>query len=425
MTCKLELSLLAMIAGLAAVPALGCNPEEPPGFSASLSAGDADGETGDPECGDGIVQLGEECDLGSANDLTAVCLPSCEIAECHDGNVYAGIEECDDGNLINTDGCVLQCDLAVCGDGFKHEGVEICDDGNTDEADGCTTSCTPGMCADGVIQEGEQCDDGDMDTSDECPACQVAYCGDGYVQQGVEFCDDGNTEPNDACTYPFCEHNLCGDGVLYEGMEECDDGNDVGGDECTLMCTTPVCGDGVKHIGVEECDDGNDIDDDYCTNACIALLYFVEGPQTNVHEDDLADWETCWTGTYDGFYQDLSTTIFGEQCTGSKLLLGCRPVGSPMFTLVATGEREDVLFDTGMGNVTHDANGVSWYYNGDWSMGFADEGTGVDRNSCDILDVSGELRMCWHTGGDAIYEGYRCGNEYPWNDYERVIMHVD
>jgi cysteine-rich repeat protein len=426
MTCKFEVSSLAMIAVLAGVPALGCTPEEPPGgFTATLTVAET-GDEGPAECGDGVTQLGEECDFGPENAENAVCLPSCEIASCHDGFVYTGIEACDDGNLINTDGCVLNCELATCGDGFKQAGVEICDDGNSDEADGCTSTCTTGTCPDGVIQDGEQCDDGDVDTSDECPACQVAYCGDGYVQQGVEFCDDGNLEPNDACTYPFCEHNLCGDGVLYEGMEECDDGNDINGDECTLTCTTAFCGDGVKHTGVEECDDGNMVDDDFCTNACISLLFFAEGPQTNVDEADLGGWETCWTGTYGGFYPGLTATILGEQCTGSKLLLGCRQVGSPIFTLLAMGDRTDVLFDTAQGNVTHDANGVSWYFDESYSMGFADEGTGVQRSSCDVANASPELRLCWHTQNNSISNGYRCGSNFPFNNtWERVIMHAD
>ena len=421
------------IAVLAAVPLFACTPDDgPPGISASAGEsetgdGDGDGDTqGDPNCGDGVVQIGEECDLGSDNSENGLCTPNCEIAECGDGFVYTGVEECDDGNFANDDGCVIGCTLATCGDGFVQAGVEICDDGNTDEADGCTTTCTPGDCADGVVQDGEQCDDGNMDTSDACPACQVAYCGDGYVQQGVEFCDDGNMDSSDGCTYPLCEHNLCGDGNLYEGVEDCDDGNLIPGDECTDSCTVAYCGDGIRHVGVEECDDGNDIDDDFCTNDCISLLYWAEGPQTNVDAADLGGWTQCWVGGYGGFYPGLSTTIFGQDCTGNKLLIGCRQVGSPVFTLLAMGDRADVLFNTGNGNVTHDANGVGWYYSESWSMGFVDEGTGVQRNSCDTANASAEFRLCWHTSGGGISSGYRCGNQFPFNNnWERVIMQAE
>jgi cysteine-rich repeat protein len=426
---------LAMIAAVASLTALACTPDEDPmGISASATttttAGDGDGDDettgGDPFCGDGIVQPGEQCDLGGQNSETGMCTPECLVAMCGDGFVLSGVEACDDGNFTNTDACVLNCQLATCGDGYLQQGVEICDDGNTDDADGCTTMCTTGTCADGVIQDGEQCDDGNVDTSDACPACQLAFCGDGYVQNGVEFCDDGNTNSNDGCTYPLCEHNLCGDGILYDGVEECDDGNDIAGDECTDSCALPFCGDGIRHVGVEECDDGNDVDDDFCTNACISLLYFVEGPQTNVPEADLGGWETCWVGNFGQNYPGLTNTIFGQDCTGSKLLLGCRQAGSDTFALVAMGDRADVLFDTGNGNVTHDANGVSWYYSSGWSMGFADEGTGVSRNSCDTANVSPELRMCWHTGNDAITSGYRCGSTISFGQqWERVIMHAN
>jgi cysteine-rich repeat protein len=431
MPSKFVVTSLTMVTAFVGVCSIGCTPEDPDPFATTTTnstgnetTGDGDGDPS-ADCGDGVVQVGEECDLGSQNTESGQCTPSCEIASCGDGLVYEGLEECDDGNSLNTDACVTGCQLATCGDGFTQDGVEVCDDGNLDDGDACNAMCLPGSCSDGILQEGEQCDDGDVDTSDECPACQFAYCGDGYVQVGIEACDDGNLVSNDACTYPNCTHNFCGDGVLFEGQEECDDGNAVGGDACTLECTTAFCGDGVKQVGVEECDDGNDVDDDFCTNACISLLYFVEGVQTNVDEGDLGGWEECWSGTFGGYYPDLSGMILGQQCTGSKLLIGCRPVDSPTFTLLAMGERADVLFDTGNGNITHDANGVSWYYSGSYSMGFAELGTGVSRNSCDTSQVSPTLRMCWHTSGNAITNGYRCGTTYPQNNYEKVIMQAD
>jgi hypothetical protein len=211
-------------------------------------------------------------------------------------------------------------------------------------------------------------------------------------------------------------------------MEECDDGNVEDADACTAACTVAFCGDGVKQDGVEECDDGNDVDDDFCTNDCISLLWFVAGPQTNIPEDMLGGWEECWTGLYGTTYPSLEPTILGQQCTGSKLLIGCRPVGSDTFTLLAMGDRDDVIFNTGNGaNTTHEANGVSWYYSSSWSWGFADEGTGVNRNSCDIANTSPTLRMCWHTGGGSINSGYRCGSTFlnGNNSWERVIMHAN
>jgi cysteine-rich repeat protein len=238
--------------------------------SASATTMMAETGDGDAECGNGQLDAGEQCDLGSENAATGQCTPQCYIATCGDGYVYEGFEECDDGNSINSDDCVAECKSAVCGDGHVHAGVETCDDANDDEADGCTSSCTPGQCGDGVVQDGEQCDDGNMITGDECPACALAYCGDGYIHAGVEQCDDGNLDSDDACTAPLCEPAACGDGFVFEGMEACDDGNAVDGDPCTNACTIAVCGDGVVHEGVEPCDDGDDDENDGCDSQCIA-----------------------------------------------------------------------------------------------------------------------------------------------------------
>jgi len=232
------------------------------------ATGDGDGD-GPTSCGDGMVQPGEQCDLGPDNSEAGQCTPECTIASCGDGYVYEGFEECDDGNSVNTDACVAGCKLAVCGDGFVQDGVEECDDGNDNPADGCTPECTPGSCGDGVIQAGEQCDDGNADTSDDCPACQFAFCGDGFIQAGIEICDDGNTDSNDACTSPFCTPAECGDGIVWEGMEECDDQNEIDTDACTAECLDAYCGDGIIQEGVEECDDQNDLDSDNCLNSCL------------------------------------------------------------------------------------------------------------------------------------------------------------
>lgn len=383
----------------------------------------------DPVCGDAVIDIGEECDLGLENTDTGLCTLSCRIAACGDALVYEGFEECDDGNLEDTDDCITGCIAAVCGDGYVQAGVEMCDDGNADDTDGCTTACMTGTCGDGIVQDGEQCDDANTDTTDQCPACQLAFCGDGFKQLGVEACDDGNLETNDACTSPFCEPNICGDGIVWQGVEQCDDGNTDGHDACTMACTVAFCGDGVKQAGVEECDDGNDVDNDLCTNDCISQLWFVPGPQTNVPVDQLAGWQQCWKGLYSSSAAGLTNTILGQQCTGSKLLEACRPVGANVFTVLAMGERADVLFDVGQQvNGKHEANGVAWYFSKNYSMGFARAGDAVSRNSCDTANINPDQRMCWHTGGDSILGGWRCGSFIGLNanaSWERLIYQAD
>jgi cysteine-rich repeat protein len=203
----------------------------------------------------------EECDDGNLDDTDA-CLSDCALPACGDG-IVQNEEECDDGNASDADECVA-CELARCGDGAVHAEREPCDDGNTLDSDACLTGCIAARCGDQVVHEGEEeCDDGNQDDSDACAACVLARCGDGTIWTGQEECDDGNGVDSDECT-SRCENAVCGDGVLWQGREQCDDGNADDTDECLSNCERARCGDAVIHAGVEQCDDGNDSDNDDC-----------------------------------------------------------------------------------------------------------------------------------------------------------------
>ncbi|HVV86554.1 MAG TPA: DUF4215 domain-containing protein [Kofleriaceae bacterium] len=216
-------------------------------------------------CGDGIVGPGEECDDGNQVD-TDGCSNTCHTVTCGDGVVSPG-EQCDDGNQVDTDACRNDCTNAVCGDGVVHAGVEQCDDGNQSNTDACTNTCHTMRCGDGFVQPGEACDDGNMIDNDGCTNnCSMPTCGDGIVQAGEE-CDDGNLVDTDACRNS-CMNAACGDLVVEAGVEQCDDGNQVDTDACRNNCQSARCGDGVVEAGTEECDDGNLINTDTCTNAC-------------------------------------------------------------------------------------------------------------------------------------------------------------
>ncbi len=53
-----------------------------------------------PQCGNGVLEVSESCDRGSANSNTpgALCRTNCTLAQCGDGIVDAPFEECDEGN---------------------------------------------------------------------------------------------------------------------------------------------------------------------------------------------------------------------------------------------------------------------------------------------------------------------------------------
>ncbi len=178
----------------------------------------------DPEdpitCGNGMPDPGEECDDGNVDD-TDGCRQDCTLQLCGDG-ILDGGEECDDGNLIGGDGCQPDCLLPVCGDGITDAGEE-CDDGNMTAGDGCQPGCLLPVCGDGVTDPGEECDDGNLISGDGCQAsCLLPACGDG-VLDGGEACDDGNTDPGDGCDDACMTEEICGDGIVDTG-EECDEG---------------------------------------------------------------------------------------------------------------------------------------------------------------------------------------------------------
>lgn len=232
-------------------------------------------------CGNGIVEPDEECDDGNL-DETDACTNSCWSAGCGDGHIHAGIEDCDDNNIVDTDACTNACKFPACGDGSFHAGAEECDDGDLDDTDACTS------------------------------ACKSAVCGDGFVLAGFEGCDDGNTVDDDVCTNA-CSLFTCGDGQLQPG-EACDDGNGDNTDECLNNCLSAVCGDGQVHAGNEQCDDGDKAAG--CTSGCMLPAYtpprLVAG---SVHTCALSSSGTvrCWGDSMQGQLGYGSTQTVGDE----------------------------------------------------------------------------------------------------------------
>ena len=287
-------------------------------------------------CGDGRINPGETCDLGTANGTGAGCDANCQTqtgwvchplpvgcvqkSVCGNGKVEPG-EQCDDGNTVSGDGCSSTCqveasyydcsvpgqtckDNARCGDGIL-EGTEQCDDGNAVGGDGCSSTCT--------VESGYQC----RMAGNPC----VPKCGDGQIV-GSEQCDDGNTTNGDGCssnciiepgymcsgTPSTCTQVVCGDGVK-QGGEACDEGANNGlfygdGSGCSKTCTkeptcrvngvtqacSTACGDGNLDPG-EQCDDGNLNDGDGCSSTCQLE------PGFNCKNAQTSDAATCSSGS--------------------------------------------------------------------------------------------------------------------------------
>ena len=101
---------------------------------------------------------------------------------CGNGVVDVG-EQCDDGNTISGDGCNDICVTEpeiMCGN-FVLENGEQCDDGNTTSGDGCSDICLieEASCGNSVVEVGEQCDDGNTEAGDGCSAiCTIEEAAD-------------------------------------------------------------------------------------------------------------------------------------------------------------------------------------------------------------------------------------------------------
>lgn len=90
----------------------------------------------DNDC-NGDIDDGAKNECGMA--CGAICAPKTPL--CGDGMVDVG-EECDDGNVNRTDACV-SCKRARCGDGYVQAGVETCD---PEQIGSSPYSCDPQSC---------------------------------------------------------------------------------------------------------------------------------------------------------------------------------------------------------------------------------------------------------------------------------------
>jgi cysteine-rich repeat protein len=213
-------------------------------------------------CGDGVVNLGEQCDLGAdggpgcGKDCTFFCVADTlnGNALCDDHDPCNGVETCggvDAGPLAHTclkgtpepDGtpcgndsaCHAQvcAGAAVCGDGVV-EGVEECDLGSNNGTNmGCGTDCR------------WTCVPGDA-TRDCAPANACATQGtcNGSTHActpGPPAADGTPCGTNQTCRAGACVSVSCGNGVV-EAPEQCDfgQGNGIGTGcetDCTFSCT--------------------------------------------------------------------------------------------------------------------------------------------------------------------------------------------
>ena len=334
---------------------------------AYCSNGIQDPEEKGIDCGGPCPADCDRCDNGKQDldeegvDCGGVCPRSCD-QECGNNIVEPG-EECDGS-----------AGLTCASQGFTGGSISC---SSTCEID--TSACTPakkGICGNGVVEPGEECDGkvGESLTCEDygltsgtlsCVKCKISttscegakgYCGDGYVGPG-ETCEKGSQGLScedyglisgtiscaDDCTTDTtgCFEGYCGDGEIDRG-ESCD-GLEWGGvAECAdisddFIGGTPVCG-ADCHFNTNNCEkrpEGSKKDfclsDDDCAgsdtcvdNKCTATT--SSGGEECTLDSDCPEGETCSFGSCNREGQQLApqkhTLGWSLLIAGMLLILG-------------------------------------------------------------------------------------------------------
>ena len=140
------------------------------------------------------------------------------------------------------------------------------------------------------------------------------------------------------------------------------------------------------------------------------------GIKTNLPESTLGQWTQCYSGAYNESFPVSRIAA----CGGTKLLIGCKRQGESNLRVAAMGDAAQICQESS-GTVI---NGVKFYFSTNRSIGFAPANAGVSLSSCDTASGSDDLRMCWHTSGNNVTGGYRCGDATSLNsssDWIRVV----
>jgi hypothetical protein len=250
------------------------------------------------------------------------------------------------------------------------------------------------------------------------------YC-DGEQMQEIDF----GTAVSDADAGAV-EDESADDEAAEEGVE---------GDDCFIAdsgdgTNTVICGDGnnvtinvnasaqAETVESDDDDEGGDAGADAGPEPVVPETFV--GPRQNFDIAELDGWTLCYQDVFGDFGASLAD--IEADCDGSQVMLACRELGSSTITLAAHTDRSVIFQEVPNGdNVGVLSNGSQWYFGPSWSWGFALGGDPLNRNSCDTESTNADDRLCFHTSGNELSSGYRCGATIGLNasaDWERLIF---
>jgi cysteine-rich repeat protein len=154
--------------------------------------------------------------LWSGGLLTAAWLATFISAGCVDLDVPFQCREDGQCLLAGTKGACEQNGSCSFPDGTCASGRRYGHHARPPSADRCVE------CGNGVLESNEQCDDGNLVDSDACRnTCHWARCGDGVVRAGVEECDTPRGGAAGDCS-PLCVRCMQGDArFIWSGNGHC------------------------------------------------------------------------------------------------------------------------------------------------------------------------------------------------------------
>ena len=228
-----------------------------------------------PSCGDGAIDLGEECDDGNSRDGDG-CSKACLKEFCGDGEVQYGLKEnCDNGRrcffglLVPLEGtCRTDADCNL--DPNRPGKCQWDQDANTECASDCKLQ---NLCGNGVVDEPvEECepekecitrDDKGytvrIDCSEDKPEWELSW-----LRPSTLDCSKEEDRAKTKC----CLDERDAFGRITKWEYTC---RRISSEECNFNCTKPKCGDGFIQSKVEQCDPPSKTTDSeapYCNDEC-------------------------------------------------------------------------------------------------------------------------------------------------------------